>query len=155
MKRASRSTSCPCRRNSTRRSSSFDTKEPVNLLEHQSNNSTMIKASSSKSRFHARIKLMARRNEAFGPSSRPGAVYPTTTSWTSVFGLKQRQSTSRTTYLHRRLWTNKTPFETIYKAKPSVKHMQVFGCRAYVLNTNDKRVKWDPKAREGLFMGYQ
>ena len=50
---------------------------------------------------------------------------------------------------------DKTPFEIMYKSKPSVKHMRVFGCRAYVLTPKEKRLKWDPKAREGLFMGYE
>ncbi|KAG3239233.1 hypothetical protein PI124_g15825 [Phytophthora idaei] len=50
---------------------------------------------------------------------------------------------------------NKTPFEIVYKSKPSVKHMRVFGCRTYVLTPKEKRLKWDPKARAGLFMGYE
>ena len=50
---------------------------------------------------------------------------------------------------------DKTPFEIMYKSKPSVKHMRVFGCRAYVFTPKEKRLKWDPKAREGLFMGYE
>ncbi|KAG2870373.1 hypothetical protein PC114_g27407 [Phytophthora cactorum] len=27
---------------------------------------------------------------------------------------------------------HKTPFEIVYKSKPSVKHMRVFGCRTYI-----------------------
>ena len=50
---------------------------------------------------------------------------------------------------------DKTPFEIMYKSKPSVKHMRVFGCRAYVLTPKEKRLEWDPNAREGLFMGYE
>ncbi|KAG4222827.1 hypothetical protein PC116_g28701 [Phytophthora cactorum] len=50
---------------------------------------------------------------------------------------------------------NKNPFEIVYKFKPSVKHMRVFGCRTYVLTPKEKRLKWDPKARAGLFMGYE
>ncbi|KAG3043370.1 hypothetical protein PC122_g25115 [Phytophthora cactorum] len=49
---------------------------------------------------------------------------------------------------------NKTPFEIVYKSKPSVKQMRVFGCRTYVLTPKEKRLKWDPKARAGLFLGY-
>ncbi|POM61253.1 hypothetical protein PHPALM_29758, partial [Phytophthora palmivora] len=49
----------------------------------------------------------------------------------------------------------KTPFEIVYKRKPNVKHMRVFGCKAYVLTPKEKRLKWDPKAREGIFMGYE
>lgn len=49
----------------------------------------------------------------------------------------------------------KTPFEIVYKSKPSVKHMRVFGCQAYILTPKEKRLKWDPKARVGMFMGYE
>ncbi|GMF34083.1 unnamed protein product [Phytophthora lilii] len=38
---------------------------------------------------------------------------------------------------------------------PSVKHMRVSGCQVYVLTPNEKRLKWDPKARAGLFLGYE
>ncbi|KAG2789445.1 hypothetical protein PC114_g27275 [Phytophthora cactorum] len=50
---------------------------------------------------------------------------------------------------------HKTPFEIVYKSKPSVKHMRVFGCRTYILTPKEKRLKWDPKARAGLFLGYE
>uniref|UniRef100_A0AAV1T0M0 Retroviral polymerase SH3-like domain-containing protein n=1 Tax=Peronospora matthiolae TaxID=2874970 RepID=A0AAV1T0M0_9STRA len=33
--------------------------------------------------------------------------------------------------------------------------MRVFGCRAFILTPREKRFKWDPKAREGMFMGYE
>uniref|UniRef100_A0AAV1THK1 Retroviral polymerase SH3-like domain-containing protein n=1 Tax=Peronospora matthiolae TaxID=2874970 RepID=A0AAV1THK1_9STRA len=50
---------------------------------------------------------------------------------------------------------HKTPFEIVYESKLSVKHMRVFGCRAFILTPREKRLKWDPKAREGMFMGYE
>lgn len=50
---------------------------------------------------------------------------------------------------------HKTPFEIIYDSKPSVKHMRVFGCQAYILTPKEKRLKWDPKARVGIFLGYE
>uniref|UniRef100_A0AAV1V4E9 Integrase catalytic domain-containing protein n=1 Tax=Peronospora matthiolae TaxID=2874970 RepID=A0AAV1V4E9_9STRA len=50
---------------------------------------------------------------------------------------------------------HKTPFEIVYNYKPSVKHMRVFGCQAYILTPKEKRLKWDPKARDGLFLGYE
>ncbi|POM81899.1 Hypothetical protein PHPALM_60 [Phytophthora palmivora] len=50
---------------------------------------------------------------------------------------------------------DKTPFEIVYKSTPNVKHMRIFGCKAYVLTPREKRRKWDPKAREGTFMGYE
>ncbi len=49
----------------------------------------------------------------------------------------------------------KTPFEMVYGDKPSVQHMRVFGCLAYALTPKEKRLKWDPKARECVFVGYQ
>uniref|UniRef100_A0AAV1VDR1 Integrase catalytic domain-containing protein n=1 Tax=Peronospora matthiolae TaxID=2874970 RepID=A0AAV1VDR1_9STRA len=50
---------------------------------------------------------------------------------------------------------DRTPFEIVNGFRPSVKHMRVFGCRTFVLTPKEKRSKWDPKAREGLFMGYE
>ena len=50
---------------------------------------------------------------------------------------------------------SKTPFEIVYKSKPSVKHIRVFGCRTYNLTPKEKRCKWDAKARVGVFMGYE
>ena len=50
---------------------------------------------------------------------------------------------------------SKTPFEIVYKSKPSVKHIRVFGCRTYVLTPKEKRCKWDAKARVCVFMGYE
>jgi hypothetical protein len=49
----------------------------------------------------------------------------------------------------------KTPFEMVHKSKPSVKHMRVFGCLAYVLTPKEKRLKWDAKSRPSLFVGYE
>ncbi|KAG4038526.1 hypothetical protein PC123_g25914 [Phytophthora cactorum] len=50
---------------------------------------------------------------------------------------------------------HKAPFEIVYKSKPSVKHIRVFGCRTYILTPKEKRLKWDPKARAGIFLGYK
>ena len=50
---------------------------------------------------------------------------------------------------------DQTPFEIINKFRLGVKHMRVFGCRAFVLTLKEKRSKWDSKAREGLFIGYE
>ena len=33
--------------------------------------------------------------------------------------------------------------------------MRVVNCRAFILTAKEKRSKWDPKAREGLIMGYE
>uniref|UniRef100_A0AAV1T6J6 Reverse transcriptase Ty1/copia-type domain-containing protein n=1 Tax=Peronospora matthiolae TaxID=2874970 RepID=A0AAV1T6J6_9STRA len=50
---------------------------------------------------------------------------------------------------------HKTPFEIVHNFKPSVKHMQVFGCQVCILTPKEKRPKWDPKARTGIFLGYE
>uniref|UniRef100_K3WYJ4 Integrase catalytic domain-containing protein n=1 Tax=Globisporangium ultimum (strain ATCC 200006 / CBS 805.95 / DAOM BR144) TaxID=431595 RepID=K3WYJ4_GLOUD len=49
----------------------------------------------------------------------------------------------------------KTPYEIVFKTKPSVRHMRVFDCLAYVLTPREKRLKWDAKSRRCLFMGYE
>ncbi|KAG2807523.1 Retrovirus-related Pol polyprotein from transposon TNT 1-94 [Phytophthora cactorum] len=33
--------------------------------------------------------------------------------------------------------------------------MRVFGCRTYILTPKEKRLKWDPKAHAGIFLGYE
>ena len=33
--------------------------------------------------------------------------------------------------------------------------MRVFGCQVYILTPKEKRLKWDPKARVGIFLGYK
>ena len=33
--------------------------------------------------------------------------------------------------------------------------MRVFGCQTYILTPKEKRLKWDPKARAGIFLGYE
>uniref|UniRef100_A0AAV1VNP0 Integrase catalytic domain-containing protein n=1 Tax=Peronospora matthiolae TaxID=2874970 RepID=A0AAV1VNP0_9STRA len=50
---------------------------------------------------------------------------------------------------------HKTPFEIVHNSKPSVKHMRVFGCQVYILTPKEKRLKWDSKARNGIFLGYE
>uniref|UniRef100_A0AAV1UAA0 Integrase catalytic domain-containing protein n=1 Tax=Peronospora matthiolae TaxID=2874970 RepID=A0AAV1UAA0_9STRA len=50
---------------------------------------------------------------------------------------------------------HKTPFEIVHNSKPSVNHMRVFGCQVYILSPEKKRLKWDPKARTGIFLGYE
>uniref|UniRef100_A0AAV1V8Y6 Integrase catalytic domain-containing protein n=1 Tax=Peronospora matthiolae TaxID=2874970 RepID=A0AAV1V8Y6_9STRA len=50
---------------------------------------------------------------------------------------------------------HKTPFEIVYNSKPSVKHMRTFGCQTYILTPKENRLKWDPKAHTGIFVGYE
>ncbi|KAI3759425.1 hypothetical protein L6452_07232 [Arctium lappa] len=48
----------------------------------------------------------------------------------------------------------KTPFEILFKQKPSYEHMKVFGCLAYVRNTETKGDKFELRGRPGVFVGY-
>jgi len=48
---------------------------------------------------------------------------------------------------------NKTSYEAFHLKKPSVKHLRIFGCRAYVHVPDDKRGKLDAKTVEGRFIG--
>src|SRR4051812_39733909 len=50
---------------------------------------------------------------------------------------------------------NKTPYELLKGRKPNVSHLHVFGCKCFVLNNGkDNLGKFDPKADEGIFLGY-
>ncbi len=49
----------------------------------------------------------------------------------------------------------KTPFELMFNRPPSLKHLKIFGCRAYPLIVNKKRDKFEPTAQEHCVMaGY-
>ena len=50
--------------------------------------------------------------------------------------------------------SNKSPYEHWYKRKPDISHLRVFGCRVFLHIPDDKRRKLDPKATEGMMMGY-
>jgi len=47
----------------------------------------------------------------------------------------------------------RTPFELLFGRVPNVSYIQIFGCRAWVLNDQGK--KWDPKALPMIFVGYE
>ena len=49
----------------------------------------------------------------------------------------------------------KTPYEMVYGHKPNIQHMRVFGCLAYALTPKEKRLKWDPKSHQCVFVGYE
>ena len=49
---------------------------------------------------------------------------------------------------------DKTPFEAFLHRKPSVEHLRVFGCRAYVHIQRDKRRGLQPKSEHCIFLGY-
>ena len=47
-----------------------------------------------------------------------------------------------------------TPFEAWMKKRPSVSHLRVFGCKAYVHVPKDERGKLDNKAKKCILVGY-
>ncbi|KAL8119958.1 hypothetical protein AgCh_017185 [Apium graveolens] len=49
----------------------------------------------------------------------------------------------------------KSPYSILFKIKPTVKHLHVFGSKCYVLKDNSEYVgKFDPKVFEAIFMRY-
>lgn len=49
----------------------------------------------------------------------------------------------------------RTPYEMVYKVKPNVTHLYVFGCRVYLLRKNIPRLeKLAPRAYIGYLVGY-
>ena len=49
----------------------------------------------------------------------------------------------------------KTPYELYRGKKPNVEYFRAFGCRCFVLNNGkDHLEKFDSKADEGIFLGY-
>ncbi|OWZ15332.1 polyprotein [Phytophthora megakarya] len=47
-----------------------------------------------------------------------------------------------------------TPFELVWKEKPSLANMRVFGARGFVYVDGTKRRKWDAKSHQCIFLGY-
>ena len=50
---------------------------------------------------------------------------------------------------------DKTPHEVWTGKKPSLSHLRVFGCDAYVHVPKEKRTKLDNKYERGIFIGYK
>ena len=50
---------------------------------------------------------------------------------------------------------DKTPHEVWTGKKPSLSHLRVFGCDAFVHVPKDKRNKLDSKAEKCIFIGYK
>jgi hypothetical protein len=50
---------------------------------------------------------------------------------------------------------DKTPHEVWYGKKPSLQHLRVFGCDAYVHVPKENRSKLDKKAEKCIFIGYK
>ena len=55
---------------------------------------------------------------------------------------------------HVRVNSDKTPFELWYGKPPTVKHFRVFGSKFFIKNNNEKLGKFEPRADEGIFLGY-
>lgn len=47
-----------------------------------------------------------------------------------------------------------TPYEAFHGKRPDVGHLRVFGCRAWAYNPAEVRRKMQPRAKQGVFMGY-
>jgi hypothetical protein len=64
-----------------------------------------------------------------------------------------------TTYIHNRILnTNSnevTAYQQIFKTTPSLRHVRVFGCKAYAQVPKEKRQVWDPKAKQYILVGYE
>lgn len=48
----------------------------------------------------------------------------------------------------------KTPFEDLYGYKPAVKHLRIFGCKAFAHIPNEDKKKLDSKTIRCTFIGY-
>ena len=67
------------------------------------------------------------------------------------------EAISTACYVQNRLPTkaaNKTPYELWNGTKPDVKHLRVFGSKAFVHVPEQKRTKWDAHTVEGIHVGY-
>ena len=48
-----------------------------------------------------------------------------------------------------------TPYQSLKGKKSSLKHLHIFGCKCFVLRTHSEQLgKYEPKADEGIFVGY-
>ena len=47
-----------------------------------------------------------------------------------------------------------TPYELWHNKKPSIHHLRVFGCRAYVYVQKDQRKSLEPYSLKCIFLGY-
>jgi len=66
---------------------------------------------------------------------------------------------STTCYVLNRLVIRPILKKTLYKLlkgrKPNIFHLKVFGCKCFILNNRKNNLgKFDPKAYEGIFLGY-
>jgi transposase InsO family protein len=69
------------------------------------------------------------------------------------FAVKQAVCVYNVTPLKRCKW--KTPHEVVHKSKPSINHLQVFGCGAYVFRPKDTRkTKMLPRSELMMYLGW-
>jgi hypothetical protein len=47
-----------------------------------------------------------------------------------------------------------TPHELWYGKTPSVKYFKIFGSKCYIKNTDENLGKFEPRADEGILLGY-
>ena len=55
---------------------------------------------------------------------------------------------------HVRVNSDKTPYELWYGNPPTMKHFRVFGSKCFIKNNDEKLGKFEPRADEGIFLGY-
>ncbi|KAI3745848.1 hypothetical protein L6452_08259 [Arctium lappa] len=48
----------------------------------------------------------------------------------------------------------KTAYELFHGRKPSISFLHIFGCQCFILYNKDQLGKFDPKADDGIFLGY-
>jgi hypothetical protein len=67
-------------------------------------------------------------------------------------------ATKHAAYLHNRTLKKflrwKTPFEIFWGSVPDVGNLRVFGSPVYYGNPDEKKKKWDDRARQGFFVGF-
>jgi len=49
---------------------------------------------------------------------------------------------------------NRTPFEKWMGKIPDVRHMQIFGCKTFILNKRINKGKFEPRSKKGILVGY-
>ncbi|WVZ84368.1 LOW QUALITY PROTEIN: hypothetical protein U9M48_031407, partial [Paspalum notatum var. saurae] len=54
----------------------------------------------------------------------------------------------------RRFWAEATSYELRFGRQPSVKHLQAFGCRCFVLKKAGHLDKFESRCLDGIFLGY-
>ena len=59
-----------------------------------------------------------------------------------------------TNRIYLRKGLNKTPYEILTGNKPSIHYFRVFGCKCYILKKGNRLSKFEPRAIEGIFVGY-